>query len=226
MITANVLQRIFHIEVGNSTGTCFTIDVDNKQYIVTAKHLVENISAQSTVDMFYDEQWKKIDITLIGHGQNDIDISVLSTDFQLSPTLPLPPTSAGIIYGQDVYFLGFPYGMFSQPGDIMRNFPMPFVKKAILSNISAINNVQIFSLDGQNNPGFSGGPVVFKSLDSNDYKVAAVISGYRYTNEPIFNGAKELPLVYRHNTGIIFAYGIKHATDLINVNPAGFALIR
>ena len=32
------------------------------------------------------------------------------------------------------------------------------------------------------------------------------------------------PLAYRANTGIIIAYDIKHAVDLIEQNPIGFQL--
>jgi hypothetical protein len=126
----------------------------------------------------------------------------------------------GLIWGQDVFFLGFPYGWSSDIGTINRNFPMPFVKKAILSCMQT-NNIHCLFLDGHNNPGFSGGPVVFKEPNKQDYKVAAIISGYRYTKEPIFSGEDQLPLEYRYNTGIIVSYGIKHAVDLINSNPIG-----
>ena len=45
MITRNVIQRIFHIKRDNSTGTAFTIDRGSKQYLATARHVVEGIGA-------------------------------------------------------------------------------------------------------------------------------------------------------------------------------------
>jgi hypothetical protein len=101
---------------------------------------------------------------------------------------------------------------------------MPFVKKAILSAMSTENEVEHLFLDGHNNPGFSGGPVVFKTHGSNDLKVAAVISGYRYTEGPVFSDGSAMPLVYRYNTGIIVAHSIRIATDLIAANPVGFPI--
>jgi hypothetical protein len=86
------------------------------------------------------------------------------------------------------------------------------------------DGVQHFFLDGHNNPGFSGGPVVFKEPNKNEFKVASVISGYRYTNEPIFAGEEKVPLAYRYNTGIIISYGIKHGVDLIESNPIGLPI--
>ena len=79
-------------------------------------------------------------------------------------------------------------------------------------------------LDGHNNPGFSGGPVVFKEPNKNEFKVALVISGYRYTHEPIFIGDQQVPLAYHYNTGIIVSYGVKHAVDVINENPIGLPI--
>ena len=52
MITATVISRIFHIKFGSSIGTCFTIDVDNKQYFVTAKHVVQNLKDVDEVEIF------------------------------------------------------------------------------------------------------------------------------------------------------------------------------
>ncbi len=225
MITTNAIQRTFHIKVGESTGTCFTIDVDNKQYIVTAKHVVQNLSGTATISLFHENQWKDMQIEIVGHCEGEIDISVLTVNTQLSPTYPLEASSGGMTYGQDVYFLGFPYGMSGEVGPLNREFPFPFVKKAIVSCMHFTNEgIQINFLDGHNNPGFSGGPVIFKEGDSNDYKVASVISGYRFSREPIFQGEQQVALEYKNNTGIVISYGIKHAVDIINNNPIGYQL--
>jgi hypothetical protein len=37
--TFNILQRVFNIKVDGGTGTAFAIEVENQQYLVTAKHL-------------------------------------------------------------------------------------------------------------------------------------------------------------------------------------------
>lgn len=224
MITTNVIQRTFHIRVGDSFGTCFTIDVDNKQYLVTAKHLVHNLTETSVIEIFHERQWKTIGVTLVGHCDGEIDISVLKLNLQISPTHSLEPTPAGLVYGQDVYFLGFPYGIAGKPGSVNRDFPIPFVKKAIVSCVYVENEIRIDFLDGHNNPGFSGGPVIFKKHNSNNYKVCSVISGYKFDEEPVYQNGNPVPLEVRVNTGIVKAYGIKHAVDLIQANPIGFKL--
>lgn len=225
MITTNILQRIFHIEVGDSKATCFTIDVNGKQYIVTAKHLVEKNIKNATIRIYHNKEWKKIEVALVGHCENGIDVSVLATNFQLSPTYALEPTSGGIVYGQEVFFLGFPYGMTGEIGALNRDFPMPFVKKAIVSCIQIKKDEpMILFLDGHNNPGFSGGPVVFKDSNQPNLKVAAVISGFKTSIEPVYQADETMPLEYRCNTGIVISYGIRHAVDLININPIGYEL--
>ncbi|MBI5455199.1 MAG: trypsin-like peptidase domain-containing protein [Deltaproteobacteria bacterium] len=225
MITTNAFQRVFCISIGDSIGTCFTIEVGGKQYIITAKHVAEKIGEE--VRIFHDNQWKTINMDLIGHCEDEIDISVLTSKIQLSPVYDLQPTMAGLVWGQDVYFLGFPYGMSGEMGEFNRAFPLPFVKKAIVSCVNFKKGSIVCYLDGHNNPGFSGGPVVFKEPNKNNYKVASVISGFRYEMEPIYDKENNaMSLGYKYNTGIIVSYGIKHAIDLIIKNPIGYKITK
>ena len=127
-VTINILGRTFQISCGTSTGTCFTIDVEDRQYIVTARHVVESVTDHKKI--LQDETWKNLSIKLVGHGEGDIDISVLATDLQLSPAYPLPTTMDRIALAQDVYFLGFPYGLANDAGYLNRNFHAALVKRA------------------------------------------------------------------------------------------------
>ncbi len=221
--TTNILQRTFRIRSGDSTATCFTVDVDNRQYIITAKHLLKEVIGQSIVQIMYDKQWTNLPVKLVGHCEADVDISVLAADRPISPTHPLDTTQAGLVLAQDVYFLGFPYGLASEVLSSLNNdFPLPFVKKAIVSQFDK----GYIMLDGHNNPGFSGGPVVFHPrLNSNDLSVAGVVSGYRFEKEPVYQDQEQTQVgYYKYNTGIIVAYDIKHAIDLISQNPIGAKL--
>ena len=160
----------------------------------------------------------------MGHCEGNVDISVLAADIRISPKHPLPTTTGGITLGQDVYFLGFPYGLTSEIGELNQNFPLPLVKKAILSAFYPATKLLL--LDGHNNPGFSGGPVVFSEVGkpANQLSVAGVISGYHPRMKSVYLEGKRTPLEFEYNTGIIVAYGIKHAVDLIRQNPIGFNL--
>ncbi|HEY9629972.1 MAG TPA: serine protease [Coleofasciculaceae cyanobacterium] len=226
MITTNILFRVFHIQNRGKTGTCFTIDVDNKQYLVTAKHVIEGLSVSDRIQIFYEQQWKYLDVVILGKCDGDVDVAVLRPSIQLSPPFPLEPTTGGITIGQDIYFLGFPYGNMSNLTEMNRGFPLPLIKKGILSAIIREDGNELLFLDGHNNRGFSGGPVIFsKPFEPPEYKVAGVIRGNLGRDEPIYDENKKLTaLTYRYNTGIIIADDIRNAVDIIYANPDGWQI--
>ncbi len=221
MITANVIHRVFQIRFGAGTGTIFAIDVAGKQYLITAKHVVPGIADNSTISLYSNHHWLDVVVDVVGVANDPIDVTVLRANRQLTPhnNLELPSTDS-VNYGQDVYFLGFPYGLVSDWNFGPDGFPLPWVKRAIVSQF----NENVWLLDGHNNPGFSGGPVVFKPAGTQQFSVGAVISGYRSTREPVYLGQDASPLQVNYNTGIIISYPISDALDLINANPTGFPL--
>ena len=54
--------------------------------------------------------------------------------------------------------------------------------------------------------------------------VAGVVSGYRYGWDNVYVDNKETDMFVRYNTGIIMAYSIDHAIELIRANPIGAPL--
>ena len=223
MITKSVIERTFQFKCGNNLGTCFAIDVDNKQYLCTAKHCLEQFNGR-TIELLHQNTWKELEVELVGYGSKETDIGVLCTNIQLSPYLPLIPDFHDIVLGQDVYFLGFPFGSGINVGEINRHFPVPFVKKAIISAIE-FEEPQALLLDGHNNPGFSGGPVVFQKQLRNEFYVASIVSGYRFESEPIFDeNENETSLRCHANTGIVLSYSIDYALGAIQNKPIGFKM--
>lgn len=68
---------------------------------------------------------------------------------------------------------------------------IPFLKSGIVSALDDRDpEAGILYLDGQNNPGFSGGPIVFWHSASRGFRVAGVVRGYR--NERGFLRAGQL----------------------------------
>lgn len=218
MITANFIHRTFRIKCGESTGTGFTIDLENRQYLVTAKHVVRDFGPEQPLEVFANGAWTPVAAYLVGHGSEDIDVSVLAPHAPMSPpNLPIEASSDGVVYGQDTYFLGFPYGVLSTVEFAGTGYPLPLVKKALLSTFSG----NVYLLDGHNNPGFSGGPVIFGRNQALPTNVAAVVSGYRFSPEPVFLDQAATALTYRQNTGIVIAYKIELALELVRENPIG-----
>ncbi len=134
-------------------------------------------------------------------------------------------TSDKLILGQDVYFLGYPFGKFSEVFGMNRGLPIPFVKKGIVSALHAKTpGNEILWIDGHNISGFSGGPVVIVHKDL-DYKVAGVISGYKLYYENIRLKDEVIPETYVSlNSGLIVAYPIDHALEIIKNHPFGTLL--
>jgi hypothetical protein len=234
MITANVFHRVFHIKYGDGGGTCFTIDVGGKQYVVTARHVVEGIKDGEEVGILFRQERLDLPTRVIGIGEGDIDIAVLAVPMQLSPQLDLEADHKHFTLGQDVYFLGFPFGLRFKLGDLNRGFPFPFVRKGILSAMGANGLDECYLLDGHANDGFSGGPVVFEppgrlqaspgEIIQVKFKVAAVVASYKLSEEPVLHENKETKLHYDYNTGIVVCYDILCAVRMIQAKPNGFIL--
>lgn len=154
MITSNVIHRVFRIRYKNSGTTGFTLEIEGREYVVTAKHVVGGFCDGESLDVFASGSWRSCAARCVGHAEGDRDISVLALQECLTPPgLPRPVTSKGVVYGQGVYFLGFPYGFVGHYilGD--NGWPLPFVKKATVS----LFDQETFLLDGHNNPGFQAG---------------------------------------------------------------------
>jgi len=222
-VTFNVLDRVFMIRYKSQSGTAFTLDVDNRQYLITAKHVVPGIKSTDEISFFHDKKWKKLQVRTIQLKPAAVDIIVLIPPRQLSPAYELEATKGGFMLAQQFYFLGFPYMMHTDVGDFNRGFPMPFVKGGILSAFDNRKDkgYSLLYIDGMNNPGFSGGPVVYKDHKSNNFKVAGVVSSYKNHPDVVVNQNLNTGLKAISNSGIMIAHGIYPAIEAIKLHPDG-----
>lgn len=219
MIPCEMLCRVFRLRVGTITGSTFTMEKDGMQYLVTARHVFEHIGFQkfATIDIFINGEFCPVNVHIAYNENPNIDIAVMKTDpyIEMSPKYTNENTIIGVTLGQKVFFLGFPY----EYDSLLQGFPgsktpIPFIKKACISGLAASS--EILYLDGINNPGFSGGPVCFKDVSTGAFKIAGIISGYRFSKSSVFgkDGGKTDYYV-RENTGIINAYSISYALKAI-----------
>jgi hypothetical protein len=278
------------IQTTKSIGTAFVVEVDSREYWITAKHIftgIENappgVFTSKTVqanlllpyargDGGHDQTWQSITFTAIDPGK-DIDILVLAPDH--SVTKGLPPESmkaasdtdpadenALVPIGGDCEFLGYPYG-----GGWKANTPIyssknaakpsangsgvkqtspnflwfwsPFAKHCTLSGSMVQNGITVFVLDGINNLGFSGGPVI--TGNGKSQQVFAVVSSFHaeplevlpapektqaYVSPipPPLPGQKSKSApkqIVESNSGLILAYDITPAIKAIRANPIG-----
>ena len=217
-VTNNILQRTFRIRYGTSAGTCFTVDADGKRYLVTARHIVGQIEEPSPVDIMHDGIWKPVLVDFVGHGADDIDVSVLAPQQLFGASSPLT-ISVEMILSEAVYFLGFPYELSVSAGSLNQDFPFPLVKKAIVSGMNMDEGLIL--LDGHNNPGFSGAPVV-REVDTS--QVIGMVSGYRFERQHVVDSdGKRGPYTYHQNTGIVNVVSSKKINEIIMRNPVGIS---
>ena len=223
MVTSNIIQRTFRLRGPQLSGTGFTIERDSREYLITAHHVVEGISSGETIQILRNDVWKDLVVQVVGLGKEGADVAVLASPIQLSPRLPTISSSKHLIYGQQVFFLGYPYGWDSGNEQINRGVPIPFVKAGIISAMIT-GNVSLFVLDAHGNKGFSGGPVVFSRSGERELRVAGIVSRGPRVEYPIEDSEGNSVASVRENTGFVVAIDIKHALDLIDANPIGFRL--
>lgn len=224
----NILYRVLPIKVGSDLGTAFTIEVDGKQYLITAKHITNN-QAVEVVEIWRNGGWNPIKVRTVGIGKEDEDIIVLATDERLTATFEIELGAGGIVLGQNVKFLGFPFGI-KEYMNHPKEWGIPTVKGGILTIIiEPEKDVSWLLVDGHGNKGFSGGPVVFKPLGEKDgrWKIAGVTSRWPRpikTARAVVTDNKTGEIIgYTEvNTGIVVATGIEVALNLIKSNPIGF----
>ena len=208
MITAQCYERTVRLNVPNGHGSGFTVNRHERQWLVTARHLVKDVGV-SDIQLVRRDGPISVHLESVPETRPGADVAVFLLSEEVTPNLSLNPTSTGAVFSQDVYFLGFPFDLNLQTDGVT----YPFVKKAILSAFTRdLNGVTIWFLDGINNPGFSGGPVVFCKSGTQDWHVAAVVSGYRTEEIAVHGTAGFVPV----NTGIILAYDIRHAIEAID----------
>lgn len=209
MVTANVIERVFHVRTPDRTGTAFAIEYDGKGYIVTAAHVVRGVSESLLVR--YLGEWRRLPIRVIGIGE-EADVAVLARR-DVSSTGAFSPVSVstdGLAYGQIVCFLGFPYG-WEGGTKALDGRPLPFVKAGIMSMLSDRSDGLMW-VDAHGNEGFSGGPLVFQVRGGPAWSVGGVVSCLPVDPTD--------PEQSRH-AGFVLAESIHNVTRLIKANPDG-----
>src|SRR5262249_52050770 len=160
-VTRDILESVFLLKNGEQFGSSFTVEVENRQYLITAKHLVKGVNDGDAVEILHDGQWKSIRVRKLDTEPGEVDISVLVLPMQISPAHRLELGTRGLAVSQSTYFLGFPLGLRTDVPTLNRGFPVPLVKRALCAGFYTPGKYEVVFLDGVNNGGFSGGPVVF-----------------------------------------------------------------
>jgi S1-C subfamily serine protease len=200
MVPNNILQRVRQVWFGDRTGTAFAVEVDGRQYLITARHLADASADSTTVRLRNEENWLAVPGRRLEVLPKEADVAVFAPAIQLAPDYPISLVPE-VFVSEELYFVGYPFGRFINGTNVNAGFPLPFVKRAICSAFSSVGPafrgfVELF-LDGINNPGFSGGPVVSMRSGANEPRIVGVISDRTAEVVPVFSGDNETCLSVR-----------------------------
>lgn len=258
-VSVDVLRRTLEIRVGGAagiTGTAFTLDVGGREYLVTAKHMVEKLKHNDSLEISVRTgQWERIDVSVYA-CEGDVDIAVLIPPRQLTVSFPLEPSNGAQAFeGQDMYFVGFPFGASSFADSVYAkhlngDYPMPITKKGVYAGtLETKGRAPVILLDGYNNHGFSGAPIVFHEVNrpidaTTRFDVMGVVSGFvpelvKVVRPDTIKDGEDVSKVESWrlmtagkilrdteqlvplNTGIVRGYPIRYALDMIHLHPEG-----
>lgn len=218
---ANVLQRTLWLRCGQKHGTGFTIEVEDHQFLVTAKHVVNQHPSQA-VEIFMEGSWRPLDGIPVPGDPEWADVAVFAPSRVLTPALPTLFDHKDARVGQQLFILGFPF----DPGEQLSNLfhlaglgPVPMVKGAHLAAFVKTPGAGHLSmlLDCYANEGFSGGPVVgFTDKAPGQIAIMGVVSHYVPEHKPVVAGGATTALTAEHNPGILVTLDIGHAIDGIH----------
>lgn len=201
-ITANTLQRVYQVKSWNWVWTWFTIEKNNIQYLITAKHIYK-----WEIEVLINNEFVKLDSLPIFPDNSDVDIVAFNLNNHISPTLDVWIWTKGVIYGQDVFFLWYPFWTRDWSNTIIWNTFVPFIKKWVLSAINNSKWYWILFIDWHNNKWFSGWPIIFNDKN-NKPCIWWIISGYKYDLDET-----KLKKWHYENSGIFFWYWIESIYD-------------
>lgn len=212
--SANILTRVLYVKVGTQAGSAFTIERNDKQYLITARHIVKDLpSKNATILIYRNKTWEPLTGDLYFPNEESIDIALMPLTAPITETFPIE-AGGQVTLGENGYFLGFPWGLSTDASGYFIAFVKHISMSAIVRGQDPMTTV--YYLDGFNNPGFSGGPVVFYNYETSKWKVIAVVSGFR--PEQAYKRVKDSyvgtdTLV---NSGIVIAYPLARALEVID----------
>jgi len=221
-VPEEILQRTVLIKVGNSVGTAFSIDYEGKLYLVTAKHVVSGLpESNATIQVRRGDRWDDVHtVKTLFPPSSNVDIVVFETNERVKQPFEVAiiGDTGGPAFGQQVWFLGYPWGIHTRAS----NRELPFIKRGTMSAIDATDtNAMVLYIDGFNNPGFSGGPILYWDFGKHGYRLMGVVQGYRNDTAKVLVNGQQVDTNLLVNSGILVGYSIEHAIQAIQRGQKG-----
>ena len=224
-VSGNVTSRVFEIRTVPPKGTAsaFVVGYAAQQYIITANHVVEGLGDHGRIELLINSVWEAFDVR-IAHGKRTcIDVAALLQTRQKITNAEALPWIDTFFVAQEAYFLGFPYGLSMHAANM--HLTIPLIKHGYISGVlpcslfypDAAATDETIILDGINNLGFSGGPVVIHDPNAPDkaLKVTGIVSGFKGEKQPVMVGGRASEGSVQTNTGLIEVVPFNYAIELM-----------
>jgi S1-C subfamily serine protease len=215
-VPTDILKRTLFIKGPSEAGTAFCVEHEGKLYLVTAKHVVADLpKTNATLQVMKDGTWTDFHtVKTIFPSSPDVDIAIFETDEKVQPfEVPLSEGDS-VTMGQQVWFLGYPWGLGSRWAN--GKGLVPFIKRGTMSAVDGTNpKAIVLYIDGFNNPGFSGGPIVYYSFSKHAYRILGVVKGYREDTAKVLVNGEHVDTKLLVNSGILIGYSAEHVTEAI-----------
>ena len=228
-LPVELLRQTFQIRTPAGVGTAFTVEVNERQYIVTAQHMVGSVVPKVIEMQLSASGWRAVPVSVVGVVEPPVDVAVLATNFLLGSRSRVPVGVGTVGFGQAVRFLGYPFGFDFTPVPGVRTAPLPFIKAGILSALRPIpTEAGLFELyvDAAGNPGFSGGPLVLPRFPTREgetitWSIAGVVTSGVTHSVPLKDTTGTVVGYVDADAGILRATSIDVVRRLIEANPTG-----
>lgn len=216
-VPGEMLMRTMLINNGRKYGTAFKVDYQGRIYLVTARHMVEGMPTnKANFQVWKENRWQDLPtVRTLFPKSSDVDIAVLETYEKITQPYQITAddTGGGVTFGQQVWFLGYPFQLMTrtQTGE-----SFPFMKRGTLSAIDARDpSAILIFIDGFNNEGFSGGPVIYWDFNQHKYSLLAVVKGYLPENAMAKINGENVKTQYLVNSGILIGFSTSHIKEAI-----------
>ena len=207
---ANIIERTVGIRTSANVGTAFVIEYSDQQYLVTAKHVVNDLLPGETIRLFLEQGMEvrpigRIEVSRGDPDSGDVDVAVLQLD-QLLPFQDNPPALGRL----EELFVPQPVAM--PTAEHWVGFGTGFVITTRTGSIGKIvkpehrtNHTGDFLAEIKAYPGFSGSPIVCWD-EGGQARLAGVATRFSWLT------VQQLGPVH---SGYIGCFHIQHAVDLI-----------
>ena len=227
-----ILRKVIHIRSASGSGTALTIEVDAKQYVLTAAHLVDTVANGTLEVQEARDAWRPVRVAVVGTTDPALDVAVLAAEEQLTPAIDIRLGTNTVEFGQSVRMLGYPYDLDIGHLPSFRNSPLPMVRSGILSSFSTFDShprILQLLIDTHGNPGFSGGPVILRrpkreNTFETEWTVVGVVTGRVMEQLAVTSPSGARVGTAAVDAGIVRATSIDAALALIRARPIGYQL--